>query len=204
MQWVETIVKTVTGVLTWPVLILVVLLVFKREIVDFARIIMARLIHGGGLKIGAFELDSIRVTKLAAGAGVQLQGIKTDEIGVDQTESERVSLYEQNRGIMLVHALQRSNEPDQLYDIVVYVIPHTKAFIDSVISVSYFFGRKFGGKKFVSEDKARNFAIAVSAFGPMMCLAEITFSDGHKSRQYRYIDFVMGGSTIDHPRMTNK
>lgn len=158
------------------------------------------MIHGGGLKIGGFEVAEIKIRRLAdhdqvvAGGGIV---ISTD--GYEDFENPRQEIYQSSREIMLVHALRRSSSDNQLYDILVYVVPHKKAFINNVVSVTYCFGRYFGHRTFTSRDKARNFAVATSAYGQMLCMALIRFADGHVAEQYRYIDFEMGDGARETP-----
>jgi hypothetical protein len=45
---------------------------------------------------------------------------------------------------------------------------------------------------FTSIDRANNFAISTSAYGPFVCTAEIHFADGTKIMAWRYIDFELG------------
>jgi hypothetical protein len=60
-------------------------------------------------------------------------------------------------------------------------------------SVRYEVGRRFFDKPITKRDKESRFALEVSAYRPMLCLAEISFNDGHPPvRLSRYIDFPVG------------
>ena len=102
--------------------------------------------------------------------------------------------YQPNRLVMLVHRIAPSEQAGQLYDILLYVIPHpgSDATLVGVKRVAYYFGKSWGQNIFTSEDRARGFAVATSAYGPFMCTAEIQFSDGHVAMVSRYVDFEMG------------
>jgi len=82
-------------------------------------------------------------------------------------------------------------EDGQLYDILIYVIPH-KSSLAGVISVEYFFGTYWGNKIFPSHDRSRGFPIFTSAYGAFLCTAKVLFNDGTFVVISRYIDFEMG------------
>jgi hypothetical protein len=107
---------------------------------------------------------------------------------------ERKKYYEPNRHILLVHRLVPSSKPGQLYDVLLYLIPHhsSAGTLASVRHVEYYFGHHWGNQVFKSEDRARGFAIATSAFGAFMCTARIHFTDDKTVMVSRYVDFEMG------------
>ena len=104
----------------------------------------------------------------------------------------RNKYYEECRGVMLVHRLQHSITDGQLYDVLVYVIPHKTTSFAGVSSVEYFFGHYWGDKVFPSHDRSRGFPIVTSAYGPFLCTAKVNFNDGSNVMLSRYIDFEMG------------
>ena len=93
---------------------------------------------------------------------------------------------------MLVHRLYRSREAGQLYDVVIYIVPHKEASLAGISRVEYFLGWYWGNKIFPSSDRSRGFAISTAAYGPMLCTAELFFNDGTSVILHRYIDFEMG------------
>jgi hypothetical protein len=95
---------------------------------------------------------------------------------------------------MLVHRIAPSTKQGQLYDILLYCVPHpnSDATLIKVKRVEYYFGKSWGRKIFTSIDRARGFAVSTSAYGPFVCTAEIHFVDGHVAMVSRYIDFEMG------------
>jgi hypothetical protein len=108
---------------------------------------------------------------------------------------ERETHYEPNRGIFLVHKLTPSKIKDQLYDILIYLIPHKEATLTCIQKVEYYFGPFWNDRIFISTDRSSGFSIATSAYGPFVCTAEIHFTDGSTTIIWRYIDFEMG--TVD-------
>jgi hypothetical protein len=95
---------------------------------------------------------------------------------------------------MWTRAIVPSTQPEQQYDILIYLMPHpnSDANLAGVKKVEYYFGKSWGRNIFASEDRAHGFAISTSAYGPFACTAEIHFSDGETVTVARYIDFEMG------------
>jgi hypothetical protein len=112
-------------------------------------------------------------------------------------EYQRKEIYESNRGSFLVHTWRPSSEQGQVADIVIRLAEH----LDTrnrpsllqegeIKSVTYELGRKFSSDPFEKTNAADNFRLKVSAWGPMLCLAEVAFNDGTEPvRLTRYIDF---------------
>jgi len=187
--------------LIWPALIIGILAFLKDDIIQLIRLFKSRILHGGGVKIGGFEIESIRIRKISEHDIKSGAGVVISETRIEDFENPRRQVYDSCREVMVVHALQRSNSDKQLYDILIYVVPHKTAFINNVVSVTYYFGKHFGLRTFTSTDKAKNFAVSTSAYGQMLCMARITFADGHVAEQYRYIDFEMGDGTREAPQI---
>jgi hypothetical protein len=175
----------------WIVLAAVVLWCYRKEISNVLREVAFRLRSGAAVKFASVELGSIFV---APGPEVSQRdkdsGVRTDSGRV--REQERRAYRERARDVMLVHRLYRSREERQLYDLVIYVVPHKEASLAGVSRVEYFLGRYWGNKVFPSIDRSRGFAIATAAYGPLLCTAEVFFNDGTSAMLHRYIDFEMG------------
>jgi hypothetical protein len=117
---------------------------------------------------------------------------------IDETKvftHARDSLYSEARNVMLVHRLQRSVDDGQLYDILIYLVPHQNASLAGVTKVEYFFGRHWGNKVFPCTDRSRGFPVVTSAYGPFLCVARVHFNDESVAMLSRYIDFEMGSLT---------
>lgn len=175
----------------WPVLIGVVLLAYRRPFRVLLTSLGHRLTHGAFLRVGPVELGGIHVTP---GPDISRQdsarGVFQDSQGT--REQERKRYYAAARGIMLVHKLLRSREPGQLYDAVLYVIPHGTASLAAVARVEYFFGHMWGHRVFPSTDRSRGFPVVTSAYGPFLYSAKLYFTDGSTATVFRYADFEMG------------
>jgi poly(A) polymerase Pap1 len=91
-----------------------------------------------------------------------------------------------------VHKVAPSSKEGQLYDILIYLIPHKDATLAPVTKVEYYFGKYWDDQLFLVTDRAHNFPIATSAYGPFVCTAELYFSDGTSCILSRYVDFEMG------------
>jgi hypothetical protein len=109
----------------------------------------------------------------------------------------RVKEIEDNRGLFLVHAWRPSEKRGQVADIIIRLQEHldtsTRPSVleqGKVESVRYELGRKFLKEPVNKRNQEDNFALEVSAYRPMLCVAEVTFNDGHPPvRLSRYIDF---------------
>lgn len=111
----------------------------------------------------------------------------------------RHKLYRDNRDVFLAHRLQPSNDPDQLYDVAIYLIPHRsnnprhfRNDLSDVREAEFYFGEYFGNQVFRVKNKGGAIGIIASAYGPFMCTCCVTFGDGKKILMSRYIDFEMG------------
>ena len=176
--------------LLWFALAIAALSIMKKQIRSIIDLIIWRLQAGSAIKIGSIEISAVH----AAPGSELTPGDK--QIGVRKDDGsrtkERSGTYQACRGVMLVHKLYKSNESGQLYDIMIYVIPHQSSSLATVKSVEYFFGHMWGDRIFPSIDRSRGFPVVTSAYGPFLCTAKLSFNDGHEEIIHRYIDFEMG------------
>jgi len=111
--------------------------------------------------------------------------------------ARRVKEYERNRGLFLTHRWKLSRKQGQVADIIIRLDEHLDTSTrESVLktgkieSVTYELGRKFFEEPVLKRDYRDDFALEVSAYRPMLCVAEVRFNDGHNPiRLSRYIDF---------------
>lgn len=191
----------------WAAAIVVALLLFRQDIRLFLQMLNRRLRLGAGLKVGSVEIGQSYVDpRQGTVSGGFVRIARKDADG--GRHAEREQYYVPNRLLMLVHRVAPSEQPGQLYDILIYLVPHptSEATLAAVKRVEYYFGKSWGGNIFASDDRAHGFAITTSAYGPFMCTAEIHFSDGQKVMVSRYVDFEMGavGSTPEPPNGQRK
>jgi hypothetical protein len=172
----------------WIVFWLLLLIIFWRLIRATIESLVNRLKHGAGVKIGSFELQGLKVT---AGSEVQNQNF---QITIDNglMDTARNKIYQDLKGVMTVHKIFKSQKDGQLYDILIYQIPHKGGNLIQVTSVDYYFGKMWNKTIFTTSDRSNGFAIATSAYGPFLCFMKIHFNDGTSTTEYRYIDFEMG------------
>jgi hypothetical protein len=183
---------TVLPALLWFVFAVIALFLFRNDLHALLSNVIWRVRAGAPLKIASFELGASYVSPTAEDISTKGGLIETrvDEQGI--RHEEREAYYEPNRGIFLVHKLAPSKKPNQLYDILIYLVPHRDATLACVQKVEYYFGRHWGKRIFASIDRSSGFSIATSAFGPFVCTAELHFTDGSTTTIWRYIDFEMG------------
>ena len=182
--------------LAWVLLIAALIWWLRSEIKAVLVSMVNRLKAGGQLKIGAFEIGTASGLVAAPGDFSKEDsrvGVRMDSDGV--REKERDLVYQQSRRIMLVHRIQRSSKDGQLYDILIYVIPHKGASLAGVTQVEYFFGNHWGNKIYPSSDRSRGFPVVTAAYGPFLCTAQVSLNDGTTTTLSRYIDFEMGALT---------
>jgi len=175
----------------WVGFLLIVLLLFRKEFKGLFQNMVWRIRTGSSVKLASFEIGQSnyisRTDINKSGSAIKIHVDKND-----QRYKQREQYYLPNRNIQLVHKIAPSIHPDQLYDILVYVIPNYDGSLLGVQKVEYYFGRSWKNSIFTSIDRARNFAVATSAYGPVMCTAEIYFADGEVVTIGRFIDFEMG------------
>lgn len=115
----------------------------------------------------------------------------------DSLEQLRLKEYTTNRGLFLGHYWRPSEQEGQVADIRIQLRDHpdpdggpTVLEEGKVLSVTYQLGPKFSREPITERNSEDNFALDVSAYGPVLCLAEVHFNDGTEHlRLSRYIDF---------------
>ena len=142
-----------------------------------------------------FERDRFRNFRGATAQSSSSESAGTGEAVRDDLNVQRQKLYEENRGLFLVHDWQFSNKPAQVADIIIGLqehpyYAHRSILEDNVESVRYELGRRFFAEPQLKHNRENNFALELSAYSPMLCLAEVKFNDGHDPIYLsRYIDF---------------
>jgi hypothetical protein len=114
-----------------------------------------------------------------------------------ELDALRIEKYERNRGLFLTHRWRPSEQRGQVADIIIRLLEHSDTSTrpsvleeGKVESVKYELGRRFFEEPTVKRNRQDNFALEVSAYRPMLCLAEVRFNDDHPPVHLsRYIDF---------------
>ena len=174
----------------WVLFAVVVVVLFREQISEILQNLSWRLRTGAALKLFSLELGQSYVSP-SIDAATEESALQTY---VDNGERwrQREQYYLPNRNVQLVHRVAPSRHSGYLYDIQLYVIPHKNATLNNVQKVAYYFGRHWGNRVFVSDDRGRGFSVTTSAFGVFMCTAKLTFTDGEEVFLNRYVDFEMG------------
>jgi hypothetical protein len=115
----------------------------------------------------------------------------------EDIDALRVQEYKQNRGLFLVHAWKPSEKQGQVADIIIRLEEHRDTSTRPsllregiVESVRYELGRRFFKEPPIKRNPDNGFALEVSAYRPMLCLAEVRFNDDNPPVHLsRYIDF---------------
>jgi prokaryotic YEATS domain len=182
----------------WFVLILLLLLLFQKNLRALLRSLTWRLKSGAAFKVASFEVGASYIPQ----GGTRSEGEGIVEVRKDENQefhNQRSKFRNEDRNLLLVHKLAPSKHQNQLYDIVIYLVPSLRyGSLSSVNAVDYYFGRYWGNNIFKSIDRSTGFLIATSAYAPFTCTAKVHFTDGTSVFLHRYIDFEMGslGNTI--------
>ena len=107
-------------------------------------------------------------------------------------ESKRISIYEENKGLFLVHDWRPSIKSDQLSDIVLWLHQHGDGPLSqgTVEAVEYRLGSKFFEGPVVKRNLKDNFRLDISAYGPVLCIARVFIKGQANTIELtRYVNF---------------
>lgn len=212
------------GTLAWIALIAALVWWQRHSIVRLVMALQARLQAGAVLKIAGFELGAAPYLPHHAAQGARFGRIQIYREGAPPSPEQRDTTYAQrfpfhasrepfrgpHRNLFLVHRLQRSQRPGQLYDVFVYLVPSEKfGSLAAVQSVEYYFGKHWDYQIFKSTERSSGFLVMTSAFAPFSCTARVTFTDHDPSQPqrtpstqvflHRYVDFDMALGALASP-----
>ncbi len=111
---------------------------------------------------------------------------------IDATLEElRIKSYQENKGIFLIHYWRPSTQKGQKADIRIKLMQHGQGplSLGQIKYVEYELGRKFFNQPIIKYNKNEDFALDVSAYAPMLCIAKIKLKDNNEIILKRYIDF---------------
>ncbi len=188
--------------LAWPFLIGGSVWWFRDEIRHLLNALSEKLESASELKLGGLELkgpptDKFQELEFSGGRDYKR------EVATEQDERDRQQVYKDSRYFMLTHRIRPSKVKGQEFDISIYltkkiterVDQHSRYELVDIEKVEYYLGRFFGdkphGSKFVVRNAKDGFAITTSSYGPPLCIAHVTFKDGHRCELRRYLDFEM-------------
>jgi hypothetical protein len=197
MSWLEVLAPFVPllQTLLWCVLIAVAVALFFRQgsgILDGVRL---RVEQGSPLKAGPLELgQDLRQLQYVepSGPSTSTEAVPSSSSAESSWAEKRNKIYQDTRGVFLVHVIEPSDEPGQLYDIFVYLAGHKSENFGDVSHAEFFFGHYWGNQVFREEPTNGLIGVSTSAYGPFLCTCRVTFKDGYSVDLQRYIDFEMG------------
>lgn len=177
----------------WVATIMIGILLFRRQIGTLLSAAFTRIRAGGSVSIASFKLDALPQVQQGTSAATRVRGlveIRDDDGAFHDSRSQFKAEF---RNLFLVHRIAASNDPEMLYDIVIYLVPSLRyGSLSGVVAVEYYMGAYWGRKIFRSIDRASGFLIATAAYAPFTCTARVYFSDGATAYLHRYVDFEMG------------
>ena len=189
---VDPAVWSLLGGILWFLLVVILLIAFRREIVDIVRALASRIKTGAAFKVFSVEFGPIRASR-SDSPTASLIASEVDRSG--QWGHDRDSLYAAYRHVFIAHRLFPSEMKGMLYDILIYLVPHEGrgGSLRGISRVEYFFGNEWNNRVFTATDSGKRFAIVVSAYGSgFLCTAKIFFGADSSVETWRYIDFEMG------------
>lgn len=132
-------------------------------------------------------------TRVGPGIPVQDIGIDSMRNPADKGKSDwsqlRRSLKTKSRNIYLTHFIRPSSKPGQQFDIYIYLMKHRSNDFSEVAFAEFFMGRYWDNKVFPAVVQNGFIGISTAAYGPFLCICQVTFHDGEKVMLNRYIDF---------------
>jgi hypothetical protein len=114
-----------------------------------------------------------------------------------QLNDARVKRYEASRGLFLIHRWWPSEKEGLVAHVVLELCQHQDGPLSrgEVQAVEYTFGPKFSSHSIVSKNAEESFAVTVSLYAPMLCLAKVYLTgDRAPLLLDRYVNFDQEGS----------
>jgi hypothetical protein len=177
----------------WVGTIIFGVVLFRRQVATLFAAALRRIRAGAPLKIASFELGGLPQIQQGAALTTKVRGIAQIRDDDGAFDRSRAQFKTEFRNLFLVHRIAPSEDPDQLYDVVIYLVPSLKhGSLSGVVAAEYYMGKYWGRRVFRSIDRATGFLIATAAYAPFTCTARICFSDGETVFLHRFIDFEMG------------
>lgn len=140
-------------------------------------------------------------TPIGAGIAYENRRVKVSQELAKPTDAEvileglRQKIGQDQRGVHLVHVAAPSAEAGQTYDLFVHLtgwqrdrwnLPND---LSDVATAEFHVGPKFVPSGVVVRDQFDKIGFTTSAYGPVLCICRVTFSDGHVVILQRYLDF---------------
>lgn len=107
----------------------------------------------------------------------------------DKWNNIRNGINNDSRGVFITHVIEPSIKQGQEFDIFIYLLKHKSDDLSDIKFAEFFLGKYWGNKVFPAVLNNGFIGISTSAYGTFLCICKVTFTDGHESLIYRYIDF---------------
>lgn len=108
---------------------------------------------------------------------------------VKQWNEHRYGRYGASRDVFLVHSLAPSSDPNELFDIFLYLYRHRNRDMSDVVEAEFFLGPWFNDQVYRIPNTGKPIGVAVSAYGEFLCVCRVTFKDGNTAMLERYVNF---------------
>ena len=115
-------------------------------------------------------------------------------------QHKRSEEYARTNGYMLAHVYRPSTEPQQVFDIFIFVVRHQKGTstppkrtFTEIQKAEFFFGESWGNEVFTAPNTGGVIGVRTHAWGTFLATCRITFKDPNKPPiiLHRYVDFSM-------------
>ncbi|GAA0695777.1 hypothetical protein GCM10010193_58060 [Kitasatospora atroaurantiaca] len=197
--------------LAWVLLIVGVMVAFRKQLTVVAHEIARRLQKGGGFEFGVGVL-SVKLAELRdelphyqsemarEAAPVPVPEVNHNIEGLPDPESPgasavweqyRLQLNEKSRGIQLAHVISPSKVPRQRFDVFVYLVTSRTGSLDEVERAQFFLGRRWGNRVFDVLNEGGRIGFSTAAYGSPLCACRVVFKDGSDVVLSRFLDFEM-------------
>lgn len=114
-----------------------------------------------------------------------------EKIDDSSLEEIRILDYQNNSGLFLTHIWRPSNLKGQVADIRINLHQHGEGplTLNQIDFVEYELGRKFFHSPVIKKNSKDDYALNVSAYAPMLCIAQVVLKDKRTIVLKRYVDF---------------
>jgi len=170
------------------VLILILLLIFRKAITQLVSIICSRIKEGSSFEAGPIKIGQALKELPHI---VQDENIDKNDLTENEREKERSKIYKDNSSLFLAHVLVPSDRKGYRYDIYIYLVRHKSKDFSDIDSAEFFFGQMWGNKIFKTKIQNELIGISTSAYAPFLCTCHIKMNNGKIIKLYKYIDFEM-------------
>ncbi|MFD4420253.1 pYEATS domain-containing protein [Agromyces sp. NPDC058484] len=194
--------------LAWVGLIVVILVLGRRNWGGIMRSIERRISQGDEMRLKVFGISGLLrraatgLPRLESADDVEPQALTISE-SKDLTDI-RERLGKDQRGVHLVHVVAPSDKPGQRYDIYAYLYGWGRGRfgnpedLSDVVRAEFFLGPEFNPSGVaVENDGSGRMGFSTSAHAPAICLCKVTFNDGHEALLSRYLDFASADLALE-------